>query len=85
MRQVQLQEVEEHAADLIAHAEAGESITILKAGRPIAQIIPFPDSAPEVFSEAERQAARAELKAITARGYDLGVVWNGRDELYDRD
>jgi len=85
MRQVQLQEVEEHAADLIAEAESGASITILKAGRPVAQIIPFADPVPEFFSESERQAARAELKAITARGYDLGVVWNGRDELYDRD
>lgn len=85
MRQVQVQDAAEHFADLIAEAEAGESLTIVKAGRPVAQIVPFRADNAEVFSDAERIAARKELRTVTAQGFDLGIVWNGRDELYDRD
>lgn len=85
MRQVQLHEDEAQFAALIAEAEAGESLTILRAGKPVAQIIPFPQPEQQVRSEEERQAAVQQLKAMMAKGFDLGVVWNGRDELYDRD
>ena len=84
MRQVQLREEEEQFAALVSEAEAGESLTILRGDKPVAQIIPFPVSHNNA-DEAERQAALKRLRAIMERGYDLGIVWNGRDELYDRD
>ena len=85
MRQVQLHEEEEQFAALVAEAEAGESLTILRAGRPVAQIIPFPEQSVDTRSEDERMQAVSRLKAIMHKGYALGIVWNGRDELYDRD
>jgi prevent-host-death family protein len=80
MRQVQLDEQEQQFASLIAEAEAGESLTILRRGKPVAQIVPFPKQ----LTEAERAAAIERLSASMEKGLDLGGVWNGRDELYDR-
>ncbi len=85
MRQVQLHEEEEQFAALVAQAEAGESLTILKGGRPVAQIIPFPRSNPERQAEEDRQLAVRRAKAMMAGGSDLGIEWYGRDELYDRE
>ncbi|WP_263373923.1 type II toxin-antitoxin system Phd/YefM family antitoxin [Granulicella aggregans] len=81
MRQVQLTD-DGQLATLVSEAEAGESITILRGERPVAQIIPFPEA--PVAMTADRLAAIEELKAIMDKGYDLGIVWNGREELYER-
>lgn len=81
MRQVQLAEEEKQFASLISEAEAGASLTILRAGRPVAQIVPFP--VPRV-SETERRQALTQLRAIMEHGYDLhGLKIESRDELYD--
>ncbi|ADW67604.1 type II toxin-antitoxin system Phd/YefM family antitoxin [Granulicella tundricola] len=79
MRQVQLHEEEEQFASLVSEAEAGESLTILRAGKPVAQIIPFPEPA----ADDDGVAAMRRLQALMKQGLDLGGVWNGRDELYD--
>ena len=84
MRQVQLHEEERHFAPLVAEAEAGESLTILRHGKPVAQIIPFPAHSERPTKE-EHLAALDRLRTIRNRGLNLGGVWNGRDELYDRD
>ena len=82
MRQVQLAEEEKQFASLVSEAEAGTSLTILRAGKPVAQIIPFPQ--PDVAT-AERQQALIHLRAIMEHGYDLGGLKIGnRDQLYDR-
>ncbi len=81
MRQVQLAEDESQFAALVSEAEAGESLTIFRGDRPVAQIIPFPKQP----TEDQRAAALKRLKALMNKGIDLGGVWNGRDELYDRD
>jgi prevent-host-death family protein len=83
MRQVQLHEEEQQFAALVSEAEAGESLTILRHGKPVAQIIPFTKMNEPVA--AERSAALARLSSLMEKGYDMGLVWNGRDELYDRD
>jgi len=85
MRQVQLHEEEQQFAALVAEAEAGESLTILRGGKPVAQIIPFPQQASETHTEEERLEGARQLQALMDKGFDLGIVWNGRDELYDRD
>lgn len=82
MRQVQLVEEEKQFASLVSEAEAGQSLTILRAGKPVAQIIPFPEGDK---TREQRMAALKELEATMKKGYDLGIVWNGRNELYDRD
>jgi len=83
MRQVQLSEDDHQLTTLVSEVEAGESVTILRGERPVAQIIPVPDA--NEPTRADRLAALARLTAIMDKGYDMGLVWNGRDELYDRD
>ncbi len=82
MRQIHLTD-DGQLATLIHDVERGESFTILRGEQPIAQIIPFPEA--NEPTRAERMAALDRLTAIMDRGYDMGLVWNGRDELYDRD
>ena len=91
MRQIQLSEDDRQLATLVDEVEAGESVTILRGERPVAQIIPFPGAHPDASPNAprtmtpQRAAAIERLRAIMNKGYDLGIEWNGRDELYDRD
>jgi antitoxin (DNA-binding transcriptional repressor) of toxin-antitoxin stability system len=82
MRQIQLNEEVEFST-LIREVEDGESLTLLRGERPVAQIIPFPGT--DEPTRAERMAALERLTAIMDKGYDMGLIWNGRDELYDRD
>lgn len=84
MRQVQLSEDDHQLATLVSEVEAGESVTLLRGERPVAQIIPFPQA--EEQMSADRLAAIEELKAIMDKGYDLGGFRiEDRDALYDRD
>lgn len=86
MRQVALQEEEVQFAALVREAEAGGSVTVMREGKPVAQIVPFPnDGSLPRPTEDERLEAVRELKELMANAKDLGIVWNGRDELYDRD
>ena len=84
MRQVQLHEEEEQFAALVADAEAGESLIILRAGRPVAQIIPSPESQGVLLSGAEREAAFNELLSLMHEGIPMGGVPPTRDEMHDR-
>lgn len=83
MRQVKLREDDVKFSTLVREVEAAESVTLVRSGRPVAQIVPFPE-AKTGLATAERVAAMERLKAIMDKGYDLGIVWNGRDELYER-
>jgi prevent-host-death family protein len=80
MRQVQLQDAEEHFAALVAEAEAGESLTIVRDGKAVAQIIPFPEKSDEL---SDRDAAIRELDLLLRQGLDLGGVAPTRDEMHD--
>jgi antitoxin (DNA-binding transcriptional repressor) of toxin-antitoxin stability system len=82
MRQIHLTD-DGQLATLIHDVERGESVTILRGEQPVAQIIPFPQA--KEPTRAERMDALERLTAIMDKGYDMGLVWNGRDELYDRD
>ncbi len=83
MRQIQVREDDVAFSTLVGEVEAGESVTLLRGDRPVAQIVPFPEAGES--TRAERMAALERLTAIMDRGYDMGLIWNGRDELYDRD
>ena len=81
MHQVQLEE-NDLLTSLAAEAQGGEIVTLVRNGHPVAQIIPLPM---QERSRAERMAALDQLDALMEKGYDMGLIWNGRDELYDRD
>ncbi len=83
MRSISIQEFEQNTAACIAEAEAGQRLVLLRGGKAIAEIVPSSDTTQP--SRAERMAALGRLSAIMDKGYDMGLVWNGRDELYDRD
>ena len=82
VRQVQLRQDDTNLAAYVSEAEAGETVTILRDGKPVAQIIAFPKAK---VSDAERQQAIEGLRTIMDHGYDLGgLKITSRNELYDR-
>jgi antitoxin (DNA-binding transcriptional repressor) of toxin-antitoxin stability system len=82
MRNVSIEELEEHTADLISEVEAGHRLTLVRGGKAIADIVPR-EAEP---TEAERAAAVAELLAMMRKGIDLGGLRiDNRDELYERE
>ncbi len=46
MRQVNIHEAKTHLSQLIEAAEAGESIILARAGKPVALLTPLPATAP---------------------------------------
>ncbi len=83
MRSISIQEFEKDPKACIAEAEAGQRLILLRGGKPVAEIAP-PPQATET-SSVERRAALDRLSVIMDKGYDMGLIWNGRDELYDPD
>jgi antitoxin (DNA-binding transcriptional repressor) of toxin-antitoxin stability system len=82
MRNVSIEELEEHTADLISEVEAGHRLTLVRGGRAIADIVPR-EGEP---TEAERVAAGERLLEIIRKGIDLGGLRiTNRDELYERE
>ena len=85
MRQIELNVLPEDCIETLA---SGELLQLTVDGIVVAEIVPS-----NLVALAERQRSReesrqeaiVELRRIMDHGYDLGIVWNGRDELYDRD
>lgn len=42
MASVNVRDLRNHGGDVLARVEAGESITIVRAGRPVAELTPLP-------------------------------------------
>jgi len=83
MRSISIQEFEQNPKAYIAEAEAGQRLVLINRGKPVAEISPISET--NEPTPAERMAALDRLSAIMDKGYDMGLIWNGRDELYDRD
>ena len=88
MRQIQLSEDDRQLATLVDEVEAGESVTILRGERPVAQIIPFPEAkkAKAVADEgafSKRDAAVKRIRQIMEEGIPMGGVPPTRDEMHD--
>jgi len=87
MRQVQLND-DGQLATLVSEVEAGESVTILRGERPVAQIIPFPESKSLSIRQADtaelkREAAVKRIREIMTKGVPLGGTPPTRDEMHD--
>jgi len=87
MRNVSIQELEEHTAELVAEAEAGSRFTLIRGGRAVAELVPASvNSGQQWATEDERVQAIDQLMETMRRGYDLGgFKITDRDALYDRD
>lgn len=81
MRNVSLQELETHAADLISEVEAGHRLTLIRGGKPVADIVPH---VVEQTLDADREAARKRLLELLEEGIPMDGKPLTRDEIYDR-
>jgi prevent-host-death family protein len=80
MRRVSLREANQNFSSCVAEVEAGESLILLRRGKPVARIVPF-DEEP---SDPRHEAAVKKLAAFLKQRHNLGGVKVNREELYDR-
>lgn len=81
MRRVSLREANQKFSSCIAEVESGESLVLVRRGKPVARIVPYDDKEPV---NHKREASLKELAAFLQKGLDLGGVRVDRDELYSR-
>ena len=80
MREVGSFEAKTHLAELLAAAEAGETITITRRGKPVARLVPADDWQDKRRKAIEGIAAlRNEIKAAGG-GMTLEQILSARDE-----
>jgi antitoxin (DNA-binding transcriptional repressor) of toxin-antitoxin stability system len=83
MLSVSLDQLAEQSETIAAEVRAGHTLNLLDGGKRIADIVPAPApydlSPPQFATEAEREAARADLRAFLDKGVDLG----GRPFTYE--
>lgn len=80
---ISARDANQHFADILGKAAAGETVIITKRGKPVATLAPY---RPETVSP-ERKAAWDRLLRRLEKGVPAppgGWAWN-RDELYERD
>ncbi len=88
MRQVQLSEYGPQLHTLVSEVESGESVTILRGERPVAQIVAFPETDKPVALADEdallkREASIKRISEIMRKGIPMGGVPPTRDEMHD--
>ncbi len=77
MREVGAFEAKTHLSELLAAAEAGETIMITRRGKPVARLMPVSTSAPDY------SAAMADVKAFredAGTGWTIDEILSARDE-----
>lgn len=73
MSTVELQDLKEHAEDLISRVEAdGETIEIVRHGRVAALLIPLPEPNPGDAEKTARHAQTEQTAVILDRLWSLG-------------
>jgi prevent-host-death family protein len=81
MRRVSLREANQNFSSCVAEVEAGESLILVRRGKPVARIVPFSEEEPR---DPKHEAAVKKLAAFLKEGVDLGGIKVNREELYDR-
>ena len=81
MRRVSLREANQNFSSCVAEVEAGESLILVRRGKPVARMIPF-DA--EDSRDLKHEAAVKQLAVFLREGHDLKGVKVNREELYDR-
>jgi prevent-host-death family protein len=69
-REVGVYEAKTHLARLLDEVEQGESITITRHGKPVARLVPMPDSrrsVDELMANARRARAQRTLGDLSVR------------------
>ena len=86
---ISARDANQHFAEMLGKAAAGETVIITRRGKPVATLAPY---RPDVAASPERKAAWDELLAMLKRGLRSGLSdaefakwkWN-RDELYNNE
>lgn len=86
---ISARDANQHFAEMLGRAAAGETVVITRRGKPVATLAPY---RPERAVSPEWKAAQDRLLASLERGVTIGISeaearawkWN-RDELYERD
>lgn len=82
MKTVSLREANRDFSKLVQEIERkGDSFVITRHGRPVAHLIPH---VADKHADPEWIAAFKRMKALQARGLDLGGLRVDRESLYDR-
>ncbi|MDQ2835694.1 MAG: type II toxin-antitoxin system prevent-host-death family antitoxin [Acidobacteriota bacterium] len=81
MRRVSLREANQNFSSCVAEVEAGESLILVRRGKPVARIIPFHA---EELRDPKHEAAVKKLAAFLKEGHDLKGAKVNREKLYDR-
>ncbi|MFP3544216.1 type II toxin-antitoxin system prevent-host-death family antitoxin [Rhizobium sp. SIMBA_035] len=68
MTQVNLEDVKAHFSELVERAEAGETVQILKHGKPVAEIVPIRKTKTPIDLEALRALRQAQPKQSVDSG-----------------
>jgi prevent-host-death family protein len=80
VREVGAFEAKTHLSELLAAVEAGETVTITRRGKPVAQLIPMAAERSERSGVLERAAAlRARIATPMSRAEILSARDEGRD------
>jgi prevent-host-death family protein len=75
-----LREANQKFSSCIAEVESGESLVLVRRGKPVARIVPYKREERDL----KHVAAVSDLAAFLKKGLDLGGIRVNRDELYDR-
>ena len=85
---ISARDANQHFAEILSKAAAGETVTITRRGKPVATLAPY---RPEAAASPERKAAWDRLLTSLKRGVTIGIsdaearAWKfNRDELYER-
>jgi antitoxin (DNA-binding transcriptional repressor) of toxin-antitoxin stability system len=83
MLSISINELSERSEDIVTELRAGHTLELIQGGKSIGKIVPATESSvispPQFASDAEREAARADLLAFMDKGVDLG----GRPFTYE--
>jgi len=86
---ISARDANQHFADILGKAAAGETVIITKRGKPVATLAPY---RPEAAASPERKAAWKELLAMLRPGLHSGLSddefrkWKwSRDEIYNNE
>lgn len=75
MREVGAFEAKTHLSELLAQVEAGETVTITRRGKPVAQLVPMPAAVTDRVAAARRLAQLGAGLRLT-----VDEVLSARDE-----
>lgn len=76
-QEVSLREANQHLSRYVEAVERGDEIIITRRGKPVAKLVKFDQK--RKLSPEQRSA----LERMLSVGWNLGIAWNGREEIYE--